>query len=93
MKLLLIDGHNLLFQMFYGMPTRIKGKDGAPIQGVLGFVGATLKIIHQLLPSHVCIIFDGEHKNPRNELLSSYKANRKDYSTVLEEDNPFPNWI
>lgn len=38
MKLLLIDGHNLLFQMFYGMPTRIKGKDGAPIQGVLGFV-------------------------------------------------------
>lgn len=89
MNLLLIDGHNLLFQMFYGMPARIKGKDGVPIQGVLGFVSATLKIIRQLLPSHVCIIFDGEHENPRNELLSSYKENRKDYSVVPKEDNPF----
>lgn len=89
MKLLLIDGHNLLFQMFYGMPARIKGKDGTPIQGVLGFIGATLKIIRQLCPSHICIVFDGEHENPRTELLASYKANRKDYSLVPEEDNPF----
>ena len=44
--LLLIDGHNLLFQMFYGMPARIRGKNGKLIQATLGFTGATLKMIN-----------------------------------------------
>jgi len=44
-KLLIVDGHNLLFQMFFGMPSRIKNKDGKSIQGTLGFVGALIKII------------------------------------------------
>jgi 5'-3' exonuclease len=26
-KLLLVDGHNMLFQMFYGMPAKIVGKN------------------------------------------------------------------
>lgn len=29
--LLLVDGHNLLFQMFFGMPARILSRDGAPM--------------------------------------------------------------
>ena len=88
-KLLLVDGSNLLFQMFFGMPARITGKDGQPIQGVLGFVGALLKIIRMVSPTHVAVLFDGEHENPRTELSAEYKANRLDYSQVAEEDNPF----
>lgn len=49
-KLLLVDGSNLLFQMFFGMPARIVGKNSKPIQGVLGFVGALLKIIKMTEP-------------------------------------------
>ena len=88
-RLLLVDGHNLLFQMFYGMPARIVNRDGKAIQGTLGFVGALLKIIRRVSPSHVAVIFDGEHHNPRNELAQDYKANRPDYSQMEEEDNPF----
>ena len=88
-KLLLVDGSNLLFQMFFGMPARITGKDGRPIQGVLGFVGALLKIIRRVSPTHVAVLFDGEHENPRAELNAAYKANRTDYSQTAEEDNPF----
>ena len=44
-KLLLIDGSNLLFQMFFGMPARIFGADGRAIQGVLGFVGAAAVLV------------------------------------------------
>ena len=62
-KLLIIDGSNLLFQMFFGMPARIVNKQGKSIQGVLGFVGALLKIIRRVEPSHVIVVFDGEHKN------------------------------
>lgn len=87
--LLIVDGHNLLFQMFYGMPSRIVNKDGKPIQGIIGFVGALLKIIKQIMPQYVVVLFDGEHKNPRTELLLEYKENRIDYSLIAEEDNPF----
>lgn len=88
-KLLLVDGHCLLFQMFYGMPVRIAGKDGKPIQGTLGFVGAMRKIIAMTQPSHVAVIFDGEAFNPRTELDAAYKANREDFSEAADTENPF----
>ncbi len=88
-KLLLVDGHCLLFQMFYGMPARIIGKNGMPIQGTLGFVGAMRKILALVQPTHVAVIFDGETHNPRADLDADYKANREDFSRVAHEDNPF----
>ena len=86
---LLVDGSNLLFQMFYGMPARITGKQGRPIQGTLGFVGALLKIVRKLQPTHLAVLFDGETFNPRGELDENYKANREDYSQMPEEETPF----
>ena len=88
-RILIVDGSNLLFQMFFGMPTRIVNEQGKAIQGVLGFVGALLKIVRMVKPSHVIAVFDGEHENKRCELDSEYKANRTDYSEVSEEENPF----
>lgn len=88
-KLLIIDGSNLLFQMFYGMPARIVNHQGRPIQGTLGFVGALLKMIRLTRPTHVAVVFDGECTNPRRAVDADYKANRSDYSQLPEEDTPF----
>jgi DNA polymerase-1 len=88
-KLLLVDGCNLLFQMFFGMPARIINVQGKAIQGTLGFVGALLKIIRMTAPSHIAVLFDGENYNPRVDLDADYKANREDYSQVDAEENPF----
>lgn len=88
-RLLIVDGHNLLFQMFFGMPSRIVNKDGKAIQGTLGFVGALLKMIRKVEPTHVAVLFDGEHQNDRAALEPEYKANRTDYSTVPEDMSPF----
>lgn len=88
-KLLLVDGSNLLFQMFFGMPARIFNKEGKAIQGTIGFVGALLKIIHMTNPTHIAVLFDGEHENERAKLDESYKANRIDYSEVSEVECPF----
>lgn len=88
-KLLIVDGSNLLFQMFFGMPARIVGKQGKAIQGILGFVGALLKIIRTVKPTHVIVLFDGEHENHRSALDSNYKANRVNYNGKPEEQNPF----
>ena len=88
-RLLIVDGSNLLFQMFFGMPSRITNSEGKAIQGTLGFVGALLKIIRRAEPTQITVLFDGEHKNERTELNADYKANRVDYSQTPEEDSPF----
>lgn len=88
-KLLLVDGHNLLFQMFYGMPARIVSPQGRAIHGTLGFVGALLRIIRLASPTHILVLFDGEHVSPRAALDAAYKANRPDYSLMPAEETPF----
>lgn len=88
-KLLLVDGSNLLFQMFYGMSARILNHEGKAIQGTLGFVGALLKIVRMVQPTHVAVLFDGECENKRKDIDVEYKANRPDYSQVPEEETPF----
>jgi len=88
-NLLIVDGHALLFQMFFGMPSRIVNEEGKAIQGVMGFVGALIKSINMVNATHVFVVFDGEHENERTELLPDYKANRVDYSRIPENENPF----
>ncbi len=88
-KLLIIDGNNLLFQMFFGMPSRIINKNGKAIQGTLGFVGALLKIIRTQKPTHVAVLFDGDCSQERKNTNADYKANRIDYSKVEDSENPF----
>ena len=87
--ILLVDGSNLLFQMFYGMPAQIMGRQGRPIQGTLGFIGGLLKVIRRLQPTHVAVLFDGECENTRGQLDENYKANREDFSQMPEEQIPF----
>ena len=80
---------NLWFQMFYGMPSRIINHEGKAVQGIMGFAGAMLRIIRMTEPTHVLVVFDGEHHNPRTDIDPDYKANRPDLSDVPEEENPF----
>lgn len=88
-RILVVDGSNLLFQMFFGMPARIVNAEGKAIQGTLGFVGALLKIIRRVQPTHMVVVFDGQGENSRSEIDAEYKANRIDYSNVSEEENPY----
>lgn len=88
-KFLLVDGSNLLFQMFYGMPSRILNKQGKAIQGVLGFTGALIKILRAAEPDHVLAVFDGENEDSRKAIYSGYKSQRTDYRNIPESENPF----
>lgn len=88
-KLLLVDGSNLLFQMFFGMPARIVNSQGRAIQGTLGFTGALLKLLRMVNPTHAAVFFDGEQASPRADLDPAYKANRPDFTAVPEEENPY----
>lgn len=88
-KLLIIDGHNLLFQMFYGMPNKIYNQHNVSIHGVIGFVGALLKIVKFNNPNYIVILFDKEQEIQRQSINKEYKGNRIDYSNVPFDENPF----
>ncbi len=87
--LLLIDGHNLLFQMFFGMPAPIRDKDGTDVRGTLGFIGALIKLIKMTNPTHLAVFFDSETHNERRDILPEYKANRPDWSAMDIDETPF----
>lgn len=89
-KIVLIDGHNLLFRMFYGIPSAIKNSNGKEIKGLVGFIGSLKKIINEFNPYSLVIIFDSETSRNNNlEVDKNYKSNRLDYTDVVEEENPF----
>lgn len=88
-KLLIVDGHNLLFQMFYGMPNKIYNQDNVSIHGVIGFIGALLKIIKMNNPDYIVVLFDKEQEILRQNINKNYKNNRIDYNKVPTDDNPF----
>ncbi len=89
-KLLLIDGHNLLFKMFYGMPFQFYSDNGANITGTVGFIGAILKLVKQFNIDDCLVVFDGENSLVRASIDEEYKANRViDYSVLPDEENPF----
>lgn len=90
-RLLIIDGHNLLFQMYFGMPNKIYGKYPFSIHGVIGFIGGLRKIIKAIEPTHLMVIFDGETANFKTEVNPEYKNNRVNYQDVIDDENPFAN--
>jgi len=88
-KLLLVDGHNLLFKAFYGVPEKLL-PNGKPIQGVIGFIAIVAKIMKVIEPTHVLVVFDPEEKPSRADLYPQYKANRQeDFGSKVGRENPF----
>ncbi len=87
--LLLVDGHNLLFQMFFGMPSRIIGRNGKSCHAAVGFIGAFLKTVKLISPTHALVIFDGEDGSFRAEENENYKADRTDFTDTPDDENPF----
>lgn len=89
-KIILVDGHNLLFRMFYGIPSSIKNSKGKEIRGLIGFIGSLKKIIDKFQPLSLIVIFDSETSRTSNlKIDNHYKGNREDYTNVIEENNPF----
>ncbi len=87
--LLLADGHNLLFRMFYGMPDHFRTREGVRYNAVYGFLNAMAAVMDELEPTHALVLFDTEDCGERRSLSADYKANRPDWSEVPPDELPF----
>lgn len=79
MKLFLVDGHALIFRMYYaflGRPmVNTKGQDTSIL---FGFTKYILEIINREKPTHFAVAFDPPGGTFRNKLYPEYKANRSE---------------
>lgn len=74
-SLYLIDGHNVLYRTFFGVP-RLTAPDGTPTNAVLGTARILLKILREERPDAIVAVFDSREPTPRHALYPEYKANR-----------------
>ena len=74
-SLYLIDGHNVLYRTFFGVP-RLTAPDGTPTNVVLGVARILLKILREERPDAVVAVFDSREPTPRHAIYPDYKANR-----------------
>ena len=76
-QLVLIDGSGYIFRAFHALPPMTRG-DGTPVNAVYGFTGMVMKLVDDLAPAHVAVVFDSSRKTFRNDIYAEYKANRTD---------------
>lgn len=78
-KLLLIDGHALIFRTYYAFLRRpMINSKGVDTSITYGFTKTLLELLIKERPSHFAVAFDPPAKTFRHELYSEYKANRSE---------------
>ncbi len=73
--LYLIDGSSYIYRAFHALPP-LTSPRGVPTQAVYGFTTMLLKLLHDVKPAYLAVIFDAPGRTFRDDLYESYKANR-----------------
>ena len=76
-QLVLIDGSGYIFRAFHALPMMMS-PEGVPVNAVFGFTKMLMKLMNDLQPSHVLVIFDAGRVTFRNDIYPEYKQNRTD---------------
>lgn len=74
--LLLVDAPYLLYRAFYGLPDKIRGADGRPVNALLGSVNTILAQADELSARAVVCCFGPDAAHYRVELYPPYHAHR-----------------
>jgi DNA polymerase-1 len=86
-KWLLVDGYNMAFRAFYGMPELTRA-DGFPTGALHGWVKTLWKLQDQEEPDGMLVFFDLGGSQDRLALHPEYKAQRKETPEPLERQIP-----
>jgi 5'-3' exonuclease len=81
--LLVVDAPSLLFRAFYALPDTITGKDGQPVNALLGTANLILREVEQYKPRAVVLCFGPDAADYRVELFDGYHADRPDLPDTL----------
>jgi 5'-3' exonuclease len=74
--LLIVDAPSMLFRAFYALPESIEGKDGRPVNALLGTANLVLREVEQHDPRAVVLCFGPDAADYRLELFDGYHVDR-----------------
>ena len=74
-RLLLIDGSGYIFRAYHALPMMTRA-DGTPVNAVYGFTSMLMKLVDDMMPDHVAVVFDTSRQTFRSDIYPDYKANR-----------------
>mgnify|MGYP001613078597 CR=1 FL=1 len=74
-KLILIDGNAILHRAFHALPP-LTTKRGEPINAVYGLISMLLRVIQDLKPTHIAVVFDEKEPTFRHKEFAQYQAQR-----------------
>ena len=81
--LLAVDAPSMLFRAFYALPDSIKGKNGAPVNALLGTANLILRELELHDPRAVVLCFGPDAADYRVELFDGYHAERPEVPDTL----------
>ena len=74
--LLAVDAPFLLYRSFFGLPESIRGRDGQPVNALLGAANLLLRVAAETAPRAVVVCFGAEQAPYRVALHPGYHAQR-----------------
>lgn len=84
----LIDASSFIFRAFYAVRP-LSNKSGLPTNAVFGFANMVLKVLENLQPTHIAVVYDTKHPSFRKEMYPDYKANRSAMPEDLVPQMPY----
>jgi len=86
-RLVLIDGHAMLYRAYFAFPKTLTTREGNLINAVYGFTRILLTVIKEMKPDCLVVSFD-VGKTFRHQQFEGYKAHREKMPDELKSQEP-----
>ncbi len=73
--LVIIDGHAILYRAFHALPPLTTSK-GQIVNAVYGFISMLLRVVEDLRPTHLVVVFDRPAPTFRKKMFADYQIQR-----------------
>lgn len=84
-RLVLVDGHALVFRAYYAFPASLTDKQGKQVNAIYGFASMLLTIIKEQHPEYLAVAFDMDKPTFRHLEFVGYKAQRPEVDKELKD--------
>ncbi len=84
----IVDASSFIFRAYYAI-RQLNTSKGLPTNAIMGFANMVVKVLEDLSPNYLAIVYDTKFPSFRKELYPLYKANRSAMPEDLVPQIPF----
>jgi DNA polymerase-1 len=87
-ELVLVDAMGYVFRAYHALP-RLSNSRGQPTHAVLGFTNMLRKLMTEMQPQYIAVVWEGAGPTFREREFAEYKANRAEMPADLAPQLPY----